>query len=211
MRRFWKLNSRALDWRRGSRCPNPKAEIRNPKRAGIDAALGAFWEFWQTGTDAEGRTRVVSQNRLYQSRGTESGRGQPHSKTLRVFGRIGARASVLECGCPLPLWPASASVILRRHTGAAFRQPFGASDLGFRVSGFLRVSVFGLRISAPGRFFNGHLAGRAGGRQSNPYFSIHAWGIVPKLSSQSLNRRKVQPRPTTRRCRRRSFSSRPSQ
>jgi hypothetical protein len=30
------------------------------------------------------------------------GGGQPHSKTLGVFGRSGARASVFECGCPLP-------------------------------------------------------------------------------------------------------------
>jgi hypothetical protein len=33
----------------------------------------------------------------------QSGRGQPHFQTLRVSGRIGGRASVLECGCPLPL------------------------------------------------------------------------------------------------------------
>src|ERR1017187_8965243 len=37
------------------------------------------------------------------SRGTESGRGLPQSKTLCEFGRMGARASVLECGCLLPL------------------------------------------------------------------------------------------------------------
>src|SRR5208282_922399 len=35
--------------------------------------------------------------------GAESGRGQPHSGTLRVVCRIGGRASALECGCPLPL------------------------------------------------------------------------------------------------------------
>ena len=35
--------------------------------------------------------------------GLKSGTGQPHSRTLRVFPRVGARASVLECGCPLPL------------------------------------------------------------------------------------------------------------
>ena len=34
---------------------------------------------------------------------SESGRGQPHSTTLRRPKRPGARASVLECGCPLPL------------------------------------------------------------------------------------------------------------
>ena len=45
----------------------------------------------------------------------------------------------------------------------------------------------------------------------NPYFSIHACGIVPKLSSQSLNFCKPHPRPAISRCRSRSFSSRPSQ
>jgi len=33
----------------------------------------------------------------------ESGRGQPHSKTLRNKQGAEKRASVLECGCPLPL------------------------------------------------------------------------------------------------------------
>jgi spermidine synthase len=35
----------------------------------------------------------------------ESGRGQPHSKTLRKEWSAIGRDSVLECGCPLPLWP----------------------------------------------------------------------------------------------------------
>ena len=34
-------------------------------------------------------------------------------------------------------------------------------------------------------------------RQSSPYFSIHDCGSVPKLSSQSLNRRSDQSRPFT--------------
>ena len=33
--------------------------------------------------------------------GSQSGRGLPQSKTLREFWRVGARASVLECGCAL--------------------------------------------------------------------------------------------------------------
>ena len=37
----------------------------------------------------------MSQNHHYLSGGLKSGRGQPHSKTLRVFRRIGGRASVL--------------------------------------------------------------------------------------------------------------------
>ena len=47
--------------------------------------------------------------------------------------------------------------------------------------------------------------------QSKPYFSIHDWGSVPKLNSQSLNFCSVQRRPATNRWRRRSFSRRPSQ
>ena len=52
---------------------------------------------------------------------------------------------------------------------------------------------------------------RLSGFQSNPYFSNHAWGRVPKLSSQSLNRCKLQPRPSIRRRCNRWFSRRPSQ
>ena len=48
----------------------------------------------------------------------KSGRGQPQSKTLRVSRRIGRRASVLDCGCPLPLWPTRAWATLRRHTSS---------------------------------------------------------------------------------------------
>jgi hypothetical protein len=33
----------------------------------------------------------------------KSGRGQPHSKTWREEWHAGERASVMECGCPLPL------------------------------------------------------------------------------------------------------------
>jgi hypothetical protein len=37
-------------------------------------------------------------------RGPKSGRGQPYSKTFGDSRRSGWRASVLECGSPLPLW-----------------------------------------------------------------------------------------------------------
>jgi hypothetical protein len=47
------------------------------------------------------------------AQGLESGRGQPHFKTrVRPPTREGAR-SVLECGCPLPLWPTNECGILR--------------------------------------------------------------------------------------------------
>src|SRR5437660_11021183 len=32
----------------------------------------------------------------------QSGRGQPHSKTLRIFASPETSRSVLECGCPRP-------------------------------------------------------------------------------------------------------------
>jgi hypothetical protein len=47
----------------------------------------------------------------------DSGGGQPHSKTLRAHGCTEERASVLECGCPLPLWP-TGSRPLGRHSWA---------------------------------------------------------------------------------------------
>ena len=57
---------------------------------------------------------AVSQDCSQLSCGPESGRGLPHSKTLpRFLARCSFR-KVLECGCPLPLWLASAQVILRR-------------------------------------------------------------------------------------------------
>src|SRR5436309_3663196 len=47
----------------------------------------------------------------------KSGRGQPHSKTSRKHSGCVARASVLECGCPLPLSlePLSADRTLQSH------------------------------------------------------------------------------------------------
>ena len=46
------------------------------------------------------------------------------SRTPKRFahsGALGGRASVLECGCPLPLWTANAYLILRHHTSGLFR------------------------------------------------------------------------------------------
>jgi hypothetical protein len=34
----------------------------------------------------------------------KNGRGQPHSKTCRMFASSESARSVLECGCPLPLF-----------------------------------------------------------------------------------------------------------
>jgi hypothetical protein len=46
---------------------------------------------------------------------SHSGRGQPHSKTLRDVRHVGERASVLECGCPLPLYPPREVIVIVRH------------------------------------------------------------------------------------------------
>src|ERR1039458_7843868 len=43
----------------------------------------------------------------------ESGRGQPHSKTLRKKQRAEKRASVLECGCSLPLFGVARTCAIR--------------------------------------------------------------------------------------------------
>ncbi len=59
---------------------------------------------------------VVSQKNGCLLRRGKSGRGQPHSRTLRGFGHLVRRGSVLECGCPLPLSFASARVIVRHPT-----------------------------------------------------------------------------------------------
>ena len=65
---------------------------------------------------------LVSENYQCLSRRPESGRGQPQSKTLREFWRVGARVSVLDCGCPLPLWLASVWAILRKHISAVHQK-----------------------------------------------------------------------------------------
>jgi len=67
---------------------------------------------------------VVSQNCQNVSPSIESGRGLPHSKTLRVFGRWGGRGSVLECASPLALWLLILTlVLLFDATGSVQGQP----------------------------------------------------------------------------------------
>ena len=63
---------------------------------------------------------------------SQSGRGQPHSRTLRDVRHVGARASVLECGCPLPLSPPQEVIVIVRHytnpsgyPPDTLRMPFG--------------------------------------------------------------------------------------
>jgi hypothetical protein len=63
----------------------------------------------------QARARVVSHNWEYLSQRVKSARGQAQSKTLRVFWRMGERVSVLDCACPLALWPASVHGILRHY------------------------------------------------------------------------------------------------
>src|SRR6266436_6254340 len=44
----------------------------------------------------------------------ESGRGQPHSKTSRTESRVRECASVVECGCPLPLYARNDTQLVER-------------------------------------------------------------------------------------------------
>ena len=50
----------------------------------------------------------------------ESGRGQPHSKTLRKEQRAEERGSVLECGCLLPLFGLSRASAIGPSRNSAF-------------------------------------------------------------------------------------------
>ena len=65
---------------------------------------------------------------------SESGRGQPHSKTLPRFGTHGSFRKVLECGGPLPLFDVSLADAVGAPTflsasGNAGTKPTGMSAL----------------------------------------------------------------------------------
>src|SRR6266704_3222757 len=62
----------------------------------------------------------------------ESGRGQPHSKTLRTEPRAIHRASVLECGCPLPLLVIVVLAIASAVAGAAHVELIRTPDGGIQ-------------------------------------------------------------------------------
>src|SRR5437867_2934636 len=90
-------------------------------------------------------------------RSEESGRGQPHSKTSRRHPGCVARASVLECGCPLPLSlePPSADRTLQSH-------PACTLELRFETFGnFLTAcEQFGVLQCREGAHFKIHSKGR---------------------------------------------------
>ena len=56
---------------------------------------------------------TVFNHRQYRWLHIKSGRGLPHSKTLRGIGRMKWRASVLECASPLALWQAKVLALKR--------------------------------------------------------------------------------------------------
>jgi hypothetical protein len=132
---------------------NPKAEVRGPKEGRRPKSEVAARRCW----DAESCAIMVgggARNYLRVSQRVESGRGLPHSKTLRVFGGVGERTGVSDCLGPLALWDAFAQAILRCHPGCP--QQAGSSDclkrqrrglFGLRISAFFRRSEFGLRTS----------------------------------------------------------------
>src|SRR5882757_2749233 len=62
----------------------------------------------------------------------ESGRGQPHSKTSRTELRALRRASVLECGCLLPLLVIGVLAIASAVAGAAHVEVIRTPDGGIQ-------------------------------------------------------------------------------
>ena len=68
----------------------------------------------------------------------KSGRGQPHSKTLRKKRTAEKRGSVLECGCPLPLsWTPRNLACLLRVTDRTERQDLRETVRGCRFRAHL--------------------------------------------------------------------------
>jgi hypothetical protein len=81
----------------------PRAEIRGPKAEKARWRGGSGW-------------------RAPLPRPVQSGRGQPHSKTLARHPMRQKTRSVLECGCPLPLSHLDVQAILSRNTGKRLEQ-----------------------------------------------------------------------------------------
>src|SRR5947209_2860272 len=144
---------------------NPNSEFRNPKeprssksesqkeKAKLESAKERFRQF---------------------DRSEESGRGQPHSRTLarnrtlllgtlEIYGPTEPRASVLECGCPLPLSPATMSLFLAPHPATFFRccfesgnerfakfllHPIDQEDLARVSAGTVKLGDFDVHLSS---------------------------------------------------------------
>ena len=137
--------------------------------------------------------------------GRKSGRGLPHSRTLRAFGYNRSRASVLDCGSPLPLFHWNNRFLLhfqprRQHRQAhartkntlaarAYAPAFRSGNLLCNRLDLSKDASFSRRETASG--FTSWLADR--GRQV--WLAIGSVGGVFK----SLPFR----RPLARRCRRR--------
>ena len=81
---------------------------------------------------------------------------------------------------------------LRRGAHRKYRR-FVVATVDIRLVQISKVMVADLPMGKPACVFSA--CGTE--RQSSPYFSIHDCGSVPKLSSQSLNRRSDQSRPFT--------------
>ena len=66
-------------------------------------------------TDAAGRASGIELLIACTDKRYESGRGQPHSKTLRKKQGAEKRASVLEGGCPLPPFGVARTCAIRHY------------------------------------------------------------------------------------------------
>ena len=112
---------------------NPNSEFRNPKEARSSKS-----------ESQREKAKLESANEWFRQfdRSEESGRGQPHSRTLarnrtllletrEMYRPTEPRASVLECGCPLPLSLATMSLFLGPHPATFFRCCFESANERF--------------------------------------------------------------------------------
>ena len=104
---------------------------------------------------------VIFKSRLCLSLPVKSGRGLPHSKTLRDILRVKWRASVLECASPLALWRANMQAF-KHCFGLIFSLALaaGAVAAGEDTSATWQYGVAQAKITPTNLFWMGGFAAR---------------------------------------------------